>query len=176
MSEKQETEILKLSADLGKMLQNLGISMCTAESCTGGLISAFITDISGSSEWFDRAFVTYTNEAKMEMLGVSSDTLERYGAVSMQTVEEMVRGAVERSSASVGVAVSGIAGPTGGTPDKPVGTVWMAWRYPDGYVETECHHFDGNRQEVRLHTVAEAFRRMLEKISGHAEKTDKGHF
>lgn len=167
MSENQVTEILKLSADLGRMLQHLGISMCTAESCTGGLISAFITDISGSSEWFDRAFVTYTNEAKMEMLGVSSDTLERHGAVSSQTVEEMVRGAVERSAATVGVAVSGIAGPTGGTLEKPVGTVWMAWCYPDGYVETECHHFNGNRQEVRLCTVAEAFRRLLEKISAH---------
>ena len=167
MSENQVTDILKLSADLGRMLQHLGISMCTAESCTGGLISAFITDISGSSEWFDRAFVTYTNEAKMEMLGVSSDTLERHGAVSSQTVEEMVRGAVERSAATVGVAVSGIAGPTGGTPEKPVGTVWMAWCYPDGYVETECHHFNGNRQEVRLCTVAEAFRRLLEKISAH---------
>lgn len=167
MSENQVTEILKLSADLGRVLQHLGISMCTAESCTGGLISAFITDISGSSEWFDRAFVTYTNEAKMEMLGVSSDTLERHGAVSSQTVEEMVCGAVERSAATVGVAVSGIAGPTGGTPEKPVGTVWMAWCYPDGYVETECHHFNGNRQEVRLCTVAEAFRRLLEKISAH---------
>ena len=167
MSENQVTEILKLSADLGRMLQHLGISMCTAESCTGGLISAFITDISGSSEWFDRAFVTYTNEAKKEMLGVSTDTLQQYGAVSSQTVEEMVRGAVERSAATVGVAVSGIAGPTGGTPEKPVGTVWMAWCYPDGYVETECHHFDGNRQEVRLCTVAEAFRRLLEKISAH---------
>ena len=167
MSENQVTDILKLSADLGRMLQHLGISMCTAESCTGGLISAFITDISGSSEWFDRAFVTYTNEAKMEMLGVSSDTLQQYGAVSSRTVEEMVRGAVERSAATVGVAVSGIAGPTGGTPEKPVGTVWMAWCYPDGYVETECHHFDGNRQEVRLCTVAEAFRRLLEKISAH---------
>lgn len=167
VSENQVTDILKLSADLGRMLQHLEISMCTAESCTGGLISAFITDISGSSEWFDRAFVTYTNEAKMEMLGVSSDTLQQYGAVSSRTVEEMVRGAVERSAATVGVAVSGIAGPTGGTPEKPVGTVWMAWCYPDGYVETECHHFDGNRQEVRLCTVAEAFRRLLEKISAH---------
>ena len=167
VSETELTEIIGLSGDLGRLLKKHGFVMCTAESCTGGLISGFITEISGSSEWFDRSFVTYTNEAKSEMLGVSPETLKRYGAVSGQTVREMVCGAVSRSSGSVGVAVSGIAGPSGGTDDKPVGTVWMAWMYPDGTVDAECHHFSGDRQGVRLRTVRRAFEVLLERIPDH---------
>ncbi len=167
LTEKCMNELLELAADLGKMLKNGGKIMCTAESCTGGLISCFITEISGSSEWFDRAFITYTNEAKKDMLGVSGATLAQFGAVSEQTVREMVKGAVSSSLGTVGVAVSGIAGPTGGTPDKPVGTVWMAWMYPDGIIEAECQHFAGDRQSVRLQTVKKAFEVLLDKMPKH---------
>lgn len=157
-------QLLDLSAELGEILKRKGLVMCTAESCTGGLISGYVTEISGSSAWFDRAFITYTNEAKHEMLGVSEKTLTEFGAVSGEVVMQMVSGAVCRSNAGVGVAVSGIAGPTGGTPDKPVGTVWMAWHFPDGTVETEKCLFYGSREEVRLKTVRHAFQVLISEL------------
>ncbi|MBQ4488180.1 MAG: CinA family protein [Ruminobacter sp.] len=157
-------QLLDLSAELGEILKRKGLVMCTAESCTGGLISGYVTEISGSSAWFDRAFITYTNEAKHEMLGVSEKTLTEFGAVSGEVVMQMVSGAVCRSNAGVGVAVSGIAGPTGGTPDKPVGTVWMAWHFPDGTVKTEKCLFSGSREEVRLKTVRHAFQVLISEL------------
>ena len=117
----------------------------TAESCTGGLISATITEISGSSQWFDRAFVTYTNEAKRQMLQVNPATLQSYGAVSIPTACEMVRGALNNSNADIAVAVTGIAGPTGGSPAKPVGTVCIAVHQRGGkLIYAHRHHFTGN--------------------------------
>lgn len=140
----------------------------TAESCTGGLISGTITAVSGSSQWFERAFITYTNEAKMQMLGVKASTIEQYGAVSLQTVRQMACGALERSSADISVAVSGIAGPTGGSALKPVGTVCIAFarRGEDGaYAYT--HHFKGDRMAVRLSTVQAALEGLLSLSAGN---------
>jgi len=138
--------------------------MVTAESCTGGWIAKTLTDIAGSSSWFECGVVAYSYEAKEALLGVQPQTLERTGAVSQETVVEMVSGALARYGASVAVAVTGIAGPSGGTPGKPVGTVWIGWKRRGGYARAELFHFDGDREAVRRQTVAaalEGVRRIL---------------
>ena len=134
----------------------------TAESCTGGWIAKTLTDIAGSSVWFDCGVVAYSYEAKQAMLGVRPQTLEREGAVSRETVIEMVSGALVHSAASLAVAVTGIAGPGGGTAGKPVGTVWIAWKRRGGYPKAEVFHFDGDREAVRRQTIAAALRGLLE--------------
>ena len=116
-----------LAIDVGRALAVRKWTLATAESCTGGLVAGAITDIAGSSGWFDRGFVTYSNEAKVDLLGVRPETLARFGAVSEATVREMAAGALGRSRADIAVAVTGVAGPAGGTPEKPVGLVWFAW-------------------------------------------------
>lgn len=130
--------------------------LVTAESCTGGWIAKVVTDVAGSSEWFDCGMAAYSYEAKQALLGVQPHTLEEYGAVSRETAIEMVSGALVNSGASVAVAVTGIAGPGGGTDDKPVGTVWIAWKRRAGYARAELHHFEGDRDAVRRHTVKAA--------------------
>jgi nicotinamide-nucleotide amidase len=145
-----------LARRLGERLLAAGRMAATAESCTGGWIAKTLTDIAGSSAWFDRGFVTYTNEAKQDLLGVRADTLAAHGAVSEATVREMVAGALAGSRAAAAVAVSGIAGPTGGTADKPVGTVWLAWGAKDGATRAECCRFEGGREAVRRQAVARA--------------------
>jgi len=132
--------------------------LVTAESCTGGWIAKAVTDIPGSSDWFDCGLAAYSYEAKQALLGVRPETLERHGAVSRETVLEMVSGALVHSGASLAVAVTGIAGPGGGTADKPVGTVWLAWKRRGGYPKAECHRFDGDRDAVRRQTVDAALR------------------
>lgn len=151
-----------LVSQLAERLLVAQARLATAESCTGGWIAKVLTDMAGSSAWFDRGFVTYSNQAKREMLGVRSGTLEQHGAVSRETVLEMVSGALEHSAANYSVAVSGIAGPGGGTPDKPVGTVWLAWGTPAS-VEAVCEHFSGDREQVRAQTVERALRGLLER-------------
>lgn len=153
-----------LSQQLGELLLRYNKVLTTAESCTGGGISAAVTDIAGSSAWFDRAFITYSNEAKMEMLGVQAETLKKHGAVSEPTVEEMVRGALQNSRANVAVSVSGIAGPGGGTPDKPVGTVCFAWADNNGWLKVGTYHFDGDRDAVRLQAIQTAQTVLYEKL------------
>lgn len=148
------------ASKLGQVLASKKIISCTAESCTGGLISGAITEISGSSGWFDRAFITYTNEAKHEMLDVRCETIDKYGAVSEETVREMSLGAIKNSKASLAVAVSGIAGPTGGSIDKPVGTVWLSWAVKDKVEQTFKASFQGDRKAVRLQTVLLALTQM----------------
>lgn len=139
----------------------------TAESCTGGLISASLTSISGSSAYFDRAFITYSNEAKQEMLQVRADTLATYGAVSLEVAAQMVTGALNNSKATLGVAVTGIAGPTGGTESKPVGTVCIAFKERTwDYALVKCHHFEGNRGQVREQTAAQALLGLLTLSAG----------
>ncbi|MFZ1810451.1 MAG: nicotinamide-nucleotide amidohydrolase family protein, partial [Candidatus Nitrotoga sp.] len=123
------------------------------------------TDIAGSSEWFERGFITYSNEAKREMLGVAQDTLMRYGAVSEAVVREMVAGALHHSNAQVALAVSGIAGPGGGMPDKPVGTVWFAWGIKGGQSIVSLHHLSGNRAEIRMQSVGLALQGVLELLN-----------
>lgn len=131
-------------------------TLATAESCTGGWIAKTCTDLAGSSEWFESAVVTYSNRAKQTELGVTVATLERHGAVSRECALEMVAGALARFGADVAVAVTGIAGPTGGTPDKPVGTVWIAWQRRGAAACAELFHFEGDRDAVRRHAVAAA--------------------
>jgi nicotinamide-nucleotide amidase len=141
---------------VAEVLRTCGGMLATAESCTGGWIAKACTDLAGSSEWFESAAVTYSNRAKQALLGVSAATLERHGAVSRECALEMVAGVLTRFEASVAVAVTGIAGPTGGTPDKPVGTVWVAWQRHGGEALAEVFRFDGDRDAVRRQTVAAA--------------------
>jgi nicotinamide-nucleotide amidase len=150
-----------IEALAGHLLQR-GWWLACAESCTGGGIAAALTDVAGSSAWFDRGFVTYSNQAKLEMLGVSMQTLERHGAVSRETVLEMAQGALEHSRARLAVSVSGIAGPGGGSPDKPVGTVWIAWAGPDG-AQAVQQRFPGDRQAVRDAAIDAALQGLLER-------------
>jgi nicotinamide-nucleotide amidase len=140
--------------------------MTAAESCTGGWVAKICTDLPGSSAWFERGFVTYTNEAKLEMLGVSAQTLQAHGAVSEATVSEMAEGAIAHSRAQVSLAISGIAGPGGATPDKPVGTVCFAWAVEGRPVQSERACFDGDREEVRRQAVAHALDGLLKQLNG----------
>ncbi len=134
--------------------------LATAESCTGGMIAAACTDLGGSSAWFERGFVTYSNAAKTELLGVPADLITQHGAVSDAVVRAMVQGAIARSHAQVAVAVTGVAGPTGGSAAKPVGTVWFGFATPSGVV-TEMLCFEGDRAAVRTATVCHALTRLL---------------
>lgn len=143
----------ELSSQVGAALKVHGMMLVTAESCTGGGVAQAVTDIAGSSVWFERGFVTYTNQSKVEMLGVRQSTLDEHGAVSEMTVREMAAGALARSHAHVAVAVSGIAGPGGGTPEKPVGTVWFAWAVRGGEVHAVRHMLAGDRGAVRSQSV-----------------------
>jgi len=136
-----------------------GWMLATAESCTGGLIAATCTDLAGSSQWFERGFVTYSNAAKVQCLGVPADLIEQQGAVSESVARAMAQGAVRHSAAQVGVAVTGVAGPTGGSADKPVGTVWFGWQVHDR-THSELRHFAGDRAAVRTATVRHALARL----------------
>ena len=149
-----------LAADL---LIKTGRKLAAAESCTGGLIAAACTDLAGSSAWFERGFVTYSNEAKIEMLGVPASLIALEGAVSEAVARAMVQGALAHSPAQVAVAVTGVAGPTGGSADKPVGTVWIGWAVA-GQVSTEKCHFPGDRAQVRAATVQHALARLAELL------------
>ena len=143
-----------------------GQTMVAAESCTGGWIAKTLTDIAGSSAWFECGVVAYSYEAKESLLGVQPQTLERTGAVSQETVVEMVSGALARYGASVAVAVTGIAGPSGATPGKPVGTVWIGWKRRGGYARSELFHFKGDREAVRRQTVAAALEGVRRILAG----------
>jgi nicotinamide-nucleotide amidase len=153
-------DLCRLVADL---LIKKELKLVTAESCTGGMISAACTDLAGSSAWFERGFVTYSNDAKMELLGVEARLLSRAGAVCEGVARAMVVGALAHSHAQVAVAVTGVAGPTGGSPAKPVGTVWFGFAVP-GQVVTEKCHFEGDRAAVRVATVDHAFTRLAELL------------
>ncbi|NZA25210.1 CinA family protein [Luteimonas sp. SJ-92] len=156
MTVPSDEELHALAARVGERLREARHRLVTAESCTGGWIAKTVTDLPGSSDWFDCGMVAYSYEAKQAMLGVNPHTLEQEGAVSRETVVEMVSGALVHSGASVAVAVTGIAGPGGGTEDKPVGTVWIAWKGRGGYPRAELFQFAGNREAVRRQTVAAA--------------------
>src|SRR4051812_39059569 len=156
-----DAEIYQLAARVGAALKARKLMMSTAESCTGGWIGQAITMVPGSSSWFDRGFVTYTNEAKQDMLGVRAETLSAFGAVSEQTVREMVAGALDRSRAQVAVAVSGIAGPDGGSINKPVGTVLLAWGQKGASTRAQPMHFSGDRDTVRRLSVIAALEGIL---------------
>lgn len=156
-----DTLLYQLAERVGKALKAKGMMMAAAESCTGGWIAQAVTAVPGSSEWFERGFVVYTYISKREMLGVKSETLDAHGAVSEQTVREMTEGALAHSHAQVAVSVSGTAGPSGGTPQKPVGTVCFGWSAKGGAVQTAIKHFDGDREAVRRQAVVFALERVL---------------
>jgi nicotinamide-nucleotide amidase len=154
-----------LAAQVGKRLEQKHFRLATAESCTGGWIAASVTAIAGSSAWFERGFVTYSNEAKHELLGVPEDLIQRHGAVSEPVALAMARGALQHSRAEVAVSVTGIAGPGGATPDKPVGTVCFSWAGPgERHVARTCH-FPGDREAVRRRSVEAALQGLLEALA-----------
>jgi nicotinamide-nucleotide amidase len=156
-----EVLVVNEVGQLAQALKAKGWMLATAESCTGGLIAAACTDIAGSSEWFERGFVTYSNEAKTELLGVDAALIEAHGAVSEVVARAMAFGAVRHSHAQVGVAVTGVAGPGGGSKDKPVGTVWFGFSV-DGLLTSETRRFDGDRAAVRAAAVRHALQRLIE--------------
>ena len=159
-----EDDVTELARTLGRMARRRGVDIATAESCTGGGVATAITRIAGSAKYFDRGFVTYTNLAKKQMLGVTQRSLGNYGAVSEQVAAEMARGALRHSKAHVSVAITGIAGPTGGSRSKPVGLVWFAWAARRGQVQTRCFRFRGDRTEVRLQSVAVALQGLIDLL------------
>ncbi len=156
LSVPTDAELLTLAGEVASEVQRCRLMLVTAESCTGGWIAKTLTDLPGSSAWFDAGVVTYSYEAKEALLGVNPRTLEQSGAVSEETALEMVSGALARFGAGVAVAVTGIAGPSGGTLDKPVGTVWISWKRRGGYGHARQFHFPGDREAVRRQTVAAA--------------------
>ena len=166
-----------LTEQLAEVLLQHGWMLTTAESCTGGLIASRCTDLSGSSNWFERGFVTYSNEAKHEMLGVDSALMSEHGAVSEAVAQAMALGALRHSRAQVSIAVTGVAGPTGGSADKPVGTVWFSWATPSdagptlgaetAWVKTERMHFDGERVAVREAATQHALQTLLSLLQQH---------
>lgn len=164
-----EINTTKIVAQLAESLISVNKSLTVAESCTGGWLAKVLTDLSGSSVWFDRGFVTYSNAAKQEMLGVSETTLETYGAVSQETVIEMATGALKYSHADFSISVSGIAGPSGGSDDKPVGLVWFAWcekssANKEGALFSEQKIFSGDRNAVREQAVVYALTELINFI------------
>lgn len=165
---KQELPAPALVGLLADLLVKNGWRLASAESCTGGLISAACTDLAGSSNWFERGFVTYSNEAKTDMLGVDAALITAHGAVSEEVARAMALGAIGHSKAQVAVAVTGVAGPTGGSRAKPVGTVWFGFMV-DGRLSSEMSHFGGDRAAVRSATVHHALQRLLQLMQPLAD-------
>jgi nicotinamide-nucleotide amidase len=163
--QNKEHDVQFLCGQLASLLLEKQWMLATAESCTGGLIAATCTDIAGSSAWLECGFVTYSNSAKTDMLGVDAQLIATHGAVSEPVVRAMAQGALRHSRAQVALSVTGIAGPGGGTTDKPVGTVWFAWATPQG-LSSEVKHFAGDRAAVRHATVLHSLRRLLETLAG----------
>ena len=159
----ETTETTNTVSALGAALQQRGWMMACAESCTGGLLAAACTDVAGSSAWFERGFVTYSNAAKTELLGVPAELIAAQGAVSEAVVRAMASGAAQRAGVPVAVASTGIAGPGGGSAAKPVGTVWLGWSVA-GQVFARCHHFAGERSAVRQQAVAQALTHVLAQL------------
>ena len=160
----------ELARRVGERLKAANAVLATAESCTGGWVAQVVTSIAGSSAWFDRGFVTYSDAAKQELLGVGAETLRAHGAVSEATAREMARGALERSQATVAVSITGVAGPGGGTAEKPVGTVCLAWALRDGTksggTKSETRRFTGDRESIRRQSVVLALEGCLKALQG----------
>ncbi|MGZ8142763.1 MAG: CinA family protein [Methylosarcina sp.] len=157
-------ELLSMAAQLGNILGRHGLKLALAESCTGGWICQCITEIAGSSKWFDRGFVTYSNAAKIEMLGVDERTLQAFGAVSTETARNMAAGALRHSDADIALAVTGIAGPDGSTSEKPVGLVYLAWQRKGSDCRCIEQLFEGSRQQVRYQAVRKALRCLMDEF------------
>lgn len=159
------TELYNLSQQLGQALMQNNATVTTAESCTGGGVASAITEVAGSSKWFGRGFITYANQAKHDMLNVPETVLSNEGAVSEAVVRAMVQGAAQAAGADYAVAISGIAGPGGGTEDKPVGTVWFAWFSPQG-INCQIHRLTGDRSAVREQAVKISLQELLHLVTG----------
>jgi nicotinamide-nucleotide amidase len=164
MARTSDDELLQLAHILGQKLHAKGWMLATAESCTGGWVAQVVTAIPGSSAWFDRGFITYSNQAKQDMLGVNAATLEAHGAVSEETVREMATGALAKSQAQISVAISGIAGPGGGSEKKPIGTVCIGWDTAGSSPHSTTCRLSGDREEIRSRAVAAALRGLIELI------------
>lgn len=165
-----EAMLTELAKELGAVLKTHNLKLALAESCTGGMAAEAITRVAGSSAWFDRGFVTYSNQAKIDMLGVSPETLEKYGAVSEQTAAEMAFGclkasALKHSQAQVAGSITGIAGPDGGSTDKPVGTVCFAWVDLNKFINTATQQFAGDRQQIRQQATAFLMQKLVESLT-----------
>lgn len=158
-----DRDLVELSEALGRICLARGLVVATAESCTGGWAAQIITHTAGSSAWFDRGFVTYANAAKADMLGVRLITIEKFGAVSLETASEMAAGALENSNAMISLAITGIAGPTGGSPEKPVGTICFGWCIKNQVPSCERRLFDGDRESVRRQSVIHALSGLIER-------------
>jgi len=159
------SNLTDLATKLGIALKARGLMLALAESCTGGMAAEAITSVAGSSAWFDRGFVTYSNDAKIEMLDVSAETLEKFGAVSEETASEMALGALKHSKAQIAISITGIAGPDGGTPEKPVGTVCFVWAGTNIPVTIKTKKIGGNRQQIRHLSVETALTELLEILT-----------
>ena len=168
MAKHANLTISDAAVQLGQALKARGFMLALAESCTGGMVAEAITSIAGSSAWFDRGFITYSNAAKIDMLDVSSTTLEKFGAVSEQTAAEMAIGALKNSAAQIAGSITGIAGPDGGSFEKPVGTVCFAWAGKNIPVSTYTHWFDGNRNSVRQQAAIFMMAGLIEKLKTEA--------
>lgn len=168
----QEANIEELVRQLAARLTEKGWMLATAESCTGGMIAAACTDLAGSSQWFERGFVTYSNEAKTEMLGVPAELIAKHGAVSEEVVRAMAEGALRHSRAQVSIAVTGVAGPGGGSAAKPVGTVWFGWSV-DGCSNSEQQQFAGGRFAVRAATLQHALVGLLTQLNADCRTSQR---
>jgi len=155
--------VIELAQRVGTALKARGLKLVTAESCTGGWVSMALTAVAGSSDWFERGYVTYSNAAKRDDLGVPEETLRRHGAVSEETAREMAAGALKRSGAQLALAITGVAGPTGGSPAKPVGTVCFAWAH-GSKISSETRRFDGDRESVRRQSVLHSLQGLLQLL------------
>jgi nicotinamide-nucleotide amidase len=162
---KKLTATHDLAVEVARLLTEQGLTMATAESCTGGGIGATLTDLAGSSQWFSGGVISYSNSAKAALLEVPAALIESYGAVSAEVVEAMAQGGCRALRADICVAVSGVAGPSGGSKDKPVGTVWIAWAQTSGAVSSRLYSLDGDRSRVRKSTINEALKGLIETIS-----------
>jgi nicotinamide-nucleotide amidase len=164
MARVSDEELHQLAFELGEKLLARGWMLATAESCTGGWVGQLLTSLPGSSQWYERGFITYANAAKIEMLGVPEDILATHGAVSEETASVMAAGALKHSHAQAALAISGIAGPGGGTPQKPVGLVCYGWALSDGTRMSSTCRLDGDREEIRSRAVAAALRGLIELL------------
>lgn len=164
MTIPEDELLLQLATTVGQMLLHGHHQLACAESCTGGYIGKVITDIPGSSAWFERGFVTYTNQSKIGMLDVPADLINEHGAVSEATAKAMAAGVLRHSPADISLAVTGIAGPGGGSPDKPVGTVWFAWAVRHGELKAELRQFKGDRDAVRRQAVLHALQGVIDRL------------
>ena len=169
MSESKSTA-RELATHLGQLLLEKSLTVTTAESCTGGMVAAAITDIAGSSAWFHQGVVSYANSAKTQLLGVDDRLLMQHGAVSEDVVKAMAAGARKNADADIAIAVSGIAGPGGGTADKPLGTVWIAWAFGVAPVEATCYLYTGDRAQVRQAALEDALRGTIQRVKLKTER------